>query len=119
MRIPAILGLVGLQLVEKQDSQEAVSDTGSILENHLELLAEEEHNGWMEVKKANGWRKAPLPKDKEEEKAQRKKYQHHCLIPYAHLNDNDKDKDRTSIRNIPTVAELANFKIVARKPADK
>jgi hypothetical protein len=28
----------------------------------------------------------------------------------------DKDKDRINIENIPKVAELANFKIVVRKP---
>jgi len=116
VRIPVILGLVGLQLVEKHDKQPAVSDVKMILENHLELLAEEEHKGWMEVKFANGWKKAPPPKDKVEEKAQRAERRHHCLVPYAELAETDKDKDRTSIRNIRRVAALARFKIVARKP---
>jgi hypothetical protein len=117
VRIPVILGLVGLQVVEECDPQPAVPEVSAILENHLELLAEEEHKGWMEVKFANGWKPAPLPDDKEEAKAQRKAGRHHCLIPYAELSAADKDKDRTSIRNIPTVAALAQFKIVARKPA--
>jgi hypothetical protein len=118
LRIPLLLGLVGLQLVEEHDKRPAVSDVEAILENHLELLAEEEHTGWMEVKIANGWEKAPLPKDKDEEKAQRAVRQTHCLVRYAELGEPDKDKDRKSIRNIPAVATMAQFKIVAREPSD-
>lgn len=118
VRIPVILGLVGLQLVDKEDPQSAVpnDDVKALLENHMELLAEEEHKGWMEVKCANGWKKAPLPKDKAERNAQREIGLHHCLIPYADLPEADKTLDRTSIRNYPTVANLADCKIVARKP---
>lgn len=117
VRIPTILGLVGLQLVEEQDKQPAVDKkkVEEILKNHLEFLAEEEHQGWMEVKFANGWKKAPLPKDKAETKAQRAERRNHCLVPYAALTETDKDKDCSSINNIPTVAALAKFKIVARK----
>ncbi len=118
VRIPVILGLVGLQLVEKRNPQAALADADVtvILENHIDLLAEEEHKGWMEVKFANGWEKAPVPKDKAEEKAQRAVRRHYCLVPYAALSEADKDKDRLSIRNYPTVAALAGFKIVARRP---
>lgn len=117
VRIPMILGLVGLQLVEEHDKEPAVPDVKMILESHLELLADEEHKGWMEVKLANGWKKAPPPKDDEEAKAQRAERQHHCLVPYAELAETDKDKDRTNIKNITTVAALAHFKIVSRKPS--
>jgi len=117
VRIPVILGLVGFQLVEENDPQTAVSDVETILEKHLELLAEEEHKGWMEVKLANGWKPAAPPKDKEEGRAQRSAGRHHCLVPYADLSLADKDKDRTSIRNFPKVAALAGFKIVARNPS--
>ncbi len=118
VRIPVILGLVGLQLVDKQDKQPVVSDEDvkALLENHMELLAEEEHKCWMEVKYANGWKKAPVPKDKAEQKLQRANNLHHCLVSYAALSKDDKDKDRISIRNYPTVAKLADCKIVARKP---
>ena len=115
VRIPVIAGLVGLQFVEENDPQPALVDPGTILENHLELLAEEEHKGWMVVKAANGWKKAPPPKDKAEREEQRRNYFHHCLVPYAALAEADKIMDRTSIRNFPTVAELAGFKIVVRK----
>jgi hypothetical protein len=117
VRIPMILGLVGLQLVEENHKEPAVPDVKMILESHLELLADEEHKGWMEVKFANGWKKAPPPKDDEEAKAQRAERQHHCLVPYAELAETDKDKDRTNIKNITTVAALAHFKIVSRKPS--
>jgi hypothetical protein len=113
IRIPNILGLVGLQLVEEQDKRPAVPNVDAILENHIELLSEEEHKGWMEVKVANGWKPAPKPKDKAEQNTQRAAGLHHCLVPYAELSNDDKKKDRTSIRNFPTVAGLAKFKIVA------
>ena len=117
VRIPNVLGLVGLQLVEKADGEPAVADPGTILKSHLYLLAEEEHNGWMEVKLANGWTPAPVPRDREELKAQRAARRHHCLVPFAELSDEDMEKDSQSITNYPVVARLAGFKIVARRPA--
>ena len=118
LRIPSILGLVGLQLVEKRDSQPAISDkqVTTILEDHIELLAEEEHEGWMKIKLANGWKPAGPPKDKAEQSAQREEFKHHCLVPYGKLSEHDKHKDRLSIMHYPRVAKLAGFKIVARKP---
>lgn len=118
VRIPVILGLVGLQLVDNQDKQKSVPTkiVKAILENHMELLAEEEHKGWMEIKTANGWKETPVPKDDAEKQAQRENFLHPCIVTYAKLSEPDKDKDRSSIRNYPTVADLANFKIVSRKP---
>jgi hypothetical protein len=108
---------VGLQLVEKADPQPAVPDVDTILENCLDLLAEEEHRGWMDVKLNNGWTKAPPPKDKAELDAQHAARLHHGLVPYAELSDEDKHKDCDSVRNFPAVAALAGFKIVARMPS--
>lgn len=116
VRIPTLLGLIGLQLVESDDDQPAAPDVVTMLENHRELLAEEEHNARMEVKLANGWKPAPPPQDREQEKAQRSERRNHCLVPYAELSVIDKDKDRVSVRNFPTVATPAGFKIVARRP---
>jgi hypothetical protein len=116
VRIPNLLGLVGLQLVKLTDNQPAVDGVADILQKHLALLSEEEHEAWMEVKKANGWTCAPRPKDKTEENAQRRARTHHCLVPYASLAVEDQAKDSMNITIIPTVAELAKFKIVARRP---
>ena len=114
VRIPVILGLVGLQLVDEKDARHAVSEAElkSILENHLELLSEEEHKGWMEIKLANGWSRCAPPRTQDEQKGQRARWLNHCLVPYAELAEQDKDKDRASIRNYPAVARLAGFKIV-------
>jgi hypothetical protein len=117
VRIPNILGLVGLELVDEADDEPAVPDPETILKSHLFLLGEEEHNGWMEVKLANGWTPAPVPRDRAELKAQRAARTHHCLVPFEELSDEDRDKDSQSITNYPVVARLAGFKIVARRPA--
>jgi hypothetical protein len=119
VRIPEILGLVGLQLVEEKDSQPAVENAAEILGKHSEILAEEEHIGWMDVKQANGWQSAPFPKNEDEMRAQRDNHQNYCIRPYSELWKEDKDKDRRSIQNYSTVAALAEFKIVARKPLAK
>ena len=116
VRIPGILGLAGLQLVRESAREPAVPRPEEVLNRHLELLAEEEHDQWMEVKIANGWTLAPPPKDKDELMAQRALRKHHALVPYAKLSPEDKLKDSRSITNYPTVARLARFKIVARRP---
>ncbi len=110
-RIPYLLGLVGLAL-SKDENHSTISNVSEILENQMELLAEEEHNAWMDVKIANGWTRAPITADKEEKKKYRANRQHDCLIPYAELSENYKELDRLNIRNIPVMAEVAGYKIV-------
>jgi hypothetical protein len=123
-RMPHLLGLVGLRLekcepVESQRTDEDVMQTKVkrvLNENeNLSLLAEEEHNLWMDVKIANGWQlPKSKPADKEDRQQQRAQRLHDCLILFKDLPEKEREKDQSSILNIPTVARLAGFKIVPR-----
>lgn len=110
MRIPLLLELVGLYLVPEESPEKAVvaDKVDKLLEKHLDLLAEEEHNRWMRFKMDNGWRYGTPRCDHAKE--------HDCVKLYAELSDSDKAKDQASVRNFPAMVALAKFKIVAVKP---
>lgn len=114
LRIPAILAHAGLELVPSDDPRPAVSGAASILETHLDALAEEEHIGWMDVRLKNGWRAVESTDDARQRKTHREARLHDCLVPYSQLPRNERDKDQGSIRWYPRMAELAGFKIVAK-----
>ena len=60
----------------------------------LEMLAEAEHERWMQSKLDEGWAYAP--------KTDRAKKLHKCLVPWEKLPDKEKEKDRDLVRGIPT-----------------
>ena len=62
-------------------------------EKNIELLAVEEHNGYMEEKLRNGWAYAPVRNDALK--------LHHLIKTYTELTEEDKEKDRDSVRNYP------------------
>ncbi|MBM4164530.1 MAG: hypothetical protein FJ222_08860 [Lentisphaerae bacterium] len=110
MRIPWLLGLAGLQIVQTPDSGDILTDE-QVLEilsepNTLEMLAEEEHDMWVMLKKANGWilgeRKDAI-------------HSHNLLIPYAELKEPQKKKDRNNVQKIPEQVSLAGFSIIRKK----
>lgn len=104
-RIPAILALVGLSLRKKEDgSPEREGLVAGILEEHMELLAEAEHDGWMEYKLRNGWEFAETRDDD--------RRRHNRLIPYQSLPEKEKDKDRNSVRHFAVMAAMAGYQIV-------
>lgn len=105
-RIPNVLSLVGLQVVS-----ESLTGPGSDhekvatrIERHIELLAEAEHDGWMETKLQNGWKFGEIRDDDQKI--------HNCLIEYAALSEKDKDKDRNSVRHYPDIVSEAGYAIV-------
>jgi hypothetical protein len=69
----------------------------------LDLLAELEHERWMNDKFAAGWQYAP--QTNKEEKL------HQALIPWDQLPRDEKDKDREMVRGIPTILARAGFAI--------
>ena len=75
-----------------------------IKESSVDLLAECEHDGWMEQMYRDGWSHG-LVKDGEARK-------HPCLVQYANLSEQDKEKDRNSVRHYPDIVERAGYKIV-------
>lgn len=107
-RISRILALVGLKIVpEDPAAPEPADDVVSILRQHLELLAEEEHDGWMDHKLRNDWQ--PGPRDD-------KNRRHDGLIPYRELPDPVKQFDRNSVEKFPQLVTSAGFRIVPAGP---
>jgi hypothetical protein len=113
LRIPAILALAGLELVPNDDPRSAVSGAEAILEPLIDVLAKEEHIGWMDVRMKNGWRPVARTEDVEERTRHRTARLHDCLTPYDQLPETERDKDRGSVRWYPKLAALVGFKIVA------
>lgn len=101
-RIAKLLALVGLKITAKvvkgDPSEEQINQ---LLEQNIELLAEEEHNGWMKHQYAEGWQYAAKRDDD--------KKLHNCLIPYRELTEKDKGKDRNSVRSFLAILKKAGL----------
>ncbi|MFH1529502.1 MAG: RyR domain-containing protein [Pseudomonadota bacterium] len=109
LRMPKILKLAGLSLVAGEvASAESAAAIEEILEEKIELLAEAEHDGWMSYKYRNGW--------EFNRKRDNALLRHNLLIPYTQLSEEEKDKDRDSVRNYPTIAKGAGYRIVTKLP---
>ncbi len=104
-RIPQVLALVGLAVVSADHpSTLPGEEVHGVVEANMELLAEAEHDGWMEQKYRGGWAHSLL-RDDEAKK-------HPCLVQYASLSEQDKEKDRNAVRHYPDIVELVGYKIV-------
>ncbi len=105
MRIPEVLALVQLHVVPVSSGVPTLSkaEARAIIDGHIDLLAEAEHDGWMDHKLLNGWKRGS-PRDD----ATRI---HDALVPYAQLGEEDKEKDRTSVRRCPEIVERAGHAI--------
>ncbi|EWT02017.1 hypothetical protein N865_20485 [Intrasporangium oryzae NRRL B-24470] len=115
-RIPRVLALVGLVIVGADHPSNLDDDTvARLIDDNLELLAEAEHDGWMEQKYRDGWSQGAR-----DDAAKT----HPCLIRYAILDEKDKDKDRNAVRHYPDIVRLSGHKIVeagdaTRTPAQR
>jgi RyR domain len=81
--------------------------TGNLIGFHtkrLNVLAEREHELWMDFLMQNGWTYS--------EKRDNSKRRHHLLVPFDKLPDKEKPKDHQAIRSYPKLAKLAGYKIV-------
>jgi len=105
-RIPQVLELVGLYVVPKKTpgaASAAVANT--IIEDNIEILAQAEHDGWMDHKRKNGWVYSEQRNDS--------KKQHNAMIPYNSLYEHDREKDRNSVRKYPELLARAGYKCSA------
>lgn len=103
-RMPGILALVGLTIVPAAGE---VNDTEAIqahIKHHEDLLAEAEHDGWMDRKIQSGWRIAKVRNDRAK--------QHDCLVPFKDLADFQKAKDRDSVRHFQDHLKKSHYRIV-------
>ncbi len=103
-RMPAILALAGLKLEPGHPTTEELTRAVERLAFHQDLLAEAEHDGWMDWHFDNGWSRADTRDDAQQ--------QHHLLVSYDRLTDDERNEDRDAIRNYPEIAKLADLKIV-------
>jgi len=137
LRIPRILALAGLCLVRRATAlahpsldlpltpEEQLA--GDHIEHHIEVLAEEEHNLWVQFHEENGWTfgfkmkpgatathpdepAVPFEKDKATLK-------HPCLKPFNEMPDDHgqrrtwQDYDRNAVSRYPRVLRLTEFMI--------
>jgi hypothetical protein len=68
-----------------------------------ELLAEMEHERWIEEKLRKGWKYGPTRDDKAKI--------HPCLVLWNELPDNEKDKDRDLVRHLPAFLVKVRFQV--------
>ncbi len=73
----------------------------------IELLAEMEHERWLDEKRRNNWSYAPKTKN-----TQRKTSPY--LVPWEELSDKARDSDRNMIKNLPSFLARAGFQIHRR-----
>lgn len=110
-RIPAVLALASLKLVDGKNTDDELERVCCKLEYHLELMAENEHDRWMNWHLSQGWHWGEK-KDPAKLTEEPKLKTHPCLKPYSELSDEERNKDRNTIRHYPHLAEAAEMKIV-------
>ncbi len=106
-RIFQVLAVAGLKLIKQSEASRLAADHDVIiaahLEQHLENMAELEHDLWCEERQSQGWRQGS-PRDNARKI-------HPLLIPYMELPENEKDKDRNQIRSYPGIVAGAGLRI--------
>ena len=131
-RISQVLALAGLRVAPREGQpwtegeQDEIRD---LIEQNIELLAEGEHDGWVEFRLRQGWR-VGVCKDIE-------KREHHLLVPYSRFPEQierkqkhkraagdrpkmsvedevrkEHDKDRDSVRNYVRIIAQTDYRII-------
>lgn len=133
-RIAQVLSLAGLQIAPRSQEHdwttEQQEEISKIIQQNIDLLAEGEHDGWMQARLRQGWRRGPC-KDVA-------KRESHLLVPYSELVEqiekkqqhekdkhgkaptktideeveSEKNKDRDSVRNYVPIIAMTEFQIV-------
>jgi hypothetical protein len=98
--IPAKLAAAGYIMIPARSNEPPFNFPGE----PLEILAEAEHERWMQSKRDDGWAYAP--------QTDKVKRLHNCLVPWKELPENEKEKDRDLVRGIPMVLARAGYAIV-------
>lgn len=98
--------LAAIDLVIVKCAGQSAKDEAAVrdhIDKNIEIVAEEEHNGWMVERMIAGWRYANIPEKDIEKKL------HPLLLPYSQLVDAQQDKDRRPIRGFkPSEQEKAD-----------
>ena len=110
-RMARTLSIIGLTLVKGKGTPAERSDIRMRIEYPLALLAQAEHDGWMDWHLDQGWRfgsQKPTNPPTKEPNAKT----HPCLRPYMKLSDEERNKDRDAVRHYSEFAAAAGMKIV-------
>ncbi len=112
-RVAEVLSHAGLYLAKSHASTPAstADEIDTIIRRNIEILAEAEHDGWMEAKLRQGWRYAPVRNND--------LLLHNLLIPYCDLPEDEKDKDRSAIRGYPETVARRGFRIISEPPENE
>ena len=106
-RISEVLAVAGLRLILPSDTVDLPPDHDALIaahiEQHLENMAELEHDLWCEERESQGWRHGSPRHDARKI--------HGLLVPYIELPETEKDKDRNQIRSYPAIAATAGLSI--------
>ena len=68
------------------------------------MLAEKEHERFVNERVRDGWTYAPPPKDPDRKTSP-------WLVPWSELPEDMKDIDRDTVRNIPAFLSVAGFEV--------
>jgi hypothetical protein len=102
--LPEVLAFAGLRLTSEHPAQPDQTDViQAQIEYHLEVLAEAEHDLWMQFLAHNDWR--PFQSRDNE------RLLYDRLVRYADLPEDEKNKDRATVRAYPDMARLARYQI--------
>jgi hypothetical protein len=104
VRIPEVLELAGLYVEADKAKQGSDRIVNRVIEHYVELLAEAEHDGWLEHRRRNGWTRSVERDDNRK--------LHPDMKPYRELDDHAKNKDRDTVTKYPDMLERAGYRIV-------
>lgn len=74
-------------------------------DEEIEIMAQMEHDDWLEERLQDGWVYTPKQKDNRRKK-------HPSIISWEDLPESEKEKDREPVREMPHILEKAGFQIV-------
>jgi len=94
-RLPLVLELAGLYVTRQRGDAARSERAQHVIERHVDLLAEAEHDGWLERHERNGWTFNKRRDDKQK--------LHPALEPFRDLNSKYQESSRNSVRNYPRI----------------
>jgi hypothetical protein len=107
LRMVDVLAIAGLRPVETTTESDIPQIPREIivahLEQHLENMAELEHDLWCDERQSQGWRFGPTRDNGRKI--------HPLLIPYNTLPEIEKEKDRNQIRSYLAILSVANLHV--------
>lgn len=111
-RMGRVLDRAGLEIVGAEDARALTeADAIAAVEEHLEILAEAEHDGWMSFKERCGWRIGDRQGDRRSELLW---LTHHLLIRFEKLPPEEKKKDCQAVRAYPDQLAHARLGLAVR-----